>query len=134
MRCSAAMVHKRDHLAQIGCMAAYAADHRLPARHFATLWQDDSPQPRRDGDCRMRVRHISRLALVPREEYTTAGMASKADETRSGRATSFLRFRQAAIPQLEFRILGRILLHAALVGLAAGLLGSMFFVALEFVQ
>src|SRR5262249_40696897 len=43
-------------------------------------------------------------------------------------------FGREALPQLEFKILGRIVLHAALVGLAAGLLGSLFFVALEIVQ
>ncbi len=61
-------------------------------------------------------------------------MASKTREARNGRGASFLRFRQAGLPQLEFRILGRILLHAAAVGLAAGLVGSLFFVALEVVQ
>src|SRR5579859_6438328 len=61
-------------------------------------------------------------------------MVSRARDTGNGRATSFLRFRQARLPLLEFRILGRILLHAVVVGLAAGLVGSLFFVALELVQ
>jgi CIC family chloride channel protein len=37
-------------------------------------------------------------------------------------------------PPLDLRILGRTLLHAALVGLAAGLIGAGFFAALEVVQ
>src|ERR1700759_2173345 len=40
-----------------------------------------------------------------------------------------------AAPQpIEFQILGRVLLHAALVGAAAGLLGSPFFAGVEAVQ
>src|SRR3954471_11121071 len=35
---------------------------------------------------------------------------------------------------LDLRIVGRMLLHAALVGLAAGLAGAAFFAALEWVQ
>ena len=38
------------------------------------------------------------------------------------------------MPQLELRSLGRMLLHAALVGAVTGTVGSIFFVALEFVQ
>src|SRR3954466_14357127 len=44
------------------------------------------------------------------------------------------RFRQVNLPQLEFRILGRMLLHAAAVGVAAGVVGSGFFALLELVQ
>ncbi|MGH7271840.1 MAG: chloride channel protein, partial [Polyangiaceae bacterium] len=40
----------------------------------------------------------------------------------------------AAQPPIEFQILGRVLLHSALVGAAAGLLGSLFFVGVEAVQ
>jgi CIC family chloride channel protein len=40
----------------------------------------------------------------------------------------------AARAPLEFQILGRVLLHAALVGAAAGLLGSLFFALVEAVQ
>lgn len=50
------------------------------------------------------------------------------------RSSSFLRLRQVTLPQLEFKILGRILLQAALVGLMCGLAGSLFFAALEVVQ
>src|SRR5689334_9027016 len=50
------------------------------------------------------------------------------------RAFSVLRLGAAAMPELEFRHLGRMLLHAALVGALTGLVGSLFFVALEFVQ
>src|SRR4051812_39989365 len=53
---------------------------------------------------------------------------------RSGRAFSFLRFRAVATPQLDLRYLGRIFLHAALVGAVTGLAGSLFFVALELTQ
>ena len=38
------------------------------------------------------------------------------------------------MPQLDFRFLGRMLLHAALVGAVAGSVGSLFFVTLEIVQ
>src|SRR5947208_16523487 len=47
---------------------------------------------------------------------------------------SVLRLRAAAVPQLEFRFLGRMLLHAALVGAVAGSVGSLFFVTLEVAQ
>ena len=40
----------------------------------------------------------------------------------------------AAPRPIEFQILGRVLLHAALVGAAAGLLGSLFFAGVEAVQ
>jgi chloride channel protein, CIC family len=51
-----------------------------------------------------------------------------------GRGFSVLRLGAAAVPGLDFRYLGRILLHAALVGAVTGLVGSLFFVALEVVQ
>ncbi|WP_394823717.1 chloride channel protein [Pendulispora albinea] len=41
--------------------------------------------------------------------------------------------RASASPQLDLQLLGRTLLHAALVGAAAGLAGTLFFAALEFV-
>jgi chloride channel protein, CIC family len=50
------------------------------------------------------------------------------------RGFSVLRLGAAAVPELEFRYLGRMLLHAALVGALTGLVGSLFFVALELVQ
>jgi chloride channel protein, CIC family len=55
---------------------------------------------------------------------------------RAGRSRGFsvLRLGAAAVPELEFRYLGRMLLHAALVGALTGLVGSLFFVALEIVQ
>jgi hypothetical protein len=39
-----------------------------------------------------------------------------------------------ATPPLDLRLLGRTLLHAALVGLAAGLVGAGFFAGLEYTQ
>jgi CIC family chloride channel protein len=51
-----------------------------------------------------------------------------------GRGFSILRLRAAAVPQLELRYLGRVLLHAALVGAVTGVAGTVFFVALEVVQ
>src|SRR4051794_32544399 len=55
---------------------------------------------------------------------------------RAERARGFnvLKLRAAAVPQLEMRVLGRILLHAALVGAVAGTVGSLFFLALEVAQ
>jgi len=50
------------------------------------------------------------------------------------RGFSILRLRASATPQLDLRFLGRMLLHAALVGAVAGTIGSLFFVALEVVQ
>jgi CIC family chloride channel protein len=50
------------------------------------------------------------------------------------RAFSVLRLGAAAVPELEFKNLGRMLLHAALVGALTGLVGSLFFLALEIVQ
>jgi chloride channel protein, CIC family len=50
------------------------------------------------------------------------------------RRFSVLRLGAAAVPELEFRYLGRMLLHAAVVGALTGLVGSIFFVALEVVQ
>lgn len=50
-----------------------------------------------------------------------------------GSAPMFRIPRVAASP-LELRLLGRMLLHAAVVGVAAGIAGSLFFAALEFVQ
>jgi CIC family chloride channel protein len=48
--------------------------------------------------------------------------------------TALRRLLDAARTPLEFQILGRVLLHAALVGAAAGLLGSLFFAGVEAVQ
>ncbi|MGO8995138.1 MAG: chloride channel protein [Polyangiaceae bacterium] len=51
------------------------------------------------------------------------------------RMTKLLRKRSAAVAApLGFQILGRMLLHAALVGAAAGLIGSLFVAGLEIVQ
>jgi chloride channel protein, CIC family len=51
-----------------------------------------------------------------------------------GRPLPFGTLLGAMAPPLDLRILGRTLLHTALVGLAAGLIGAAFFVALEFAQ
>jgi CIC family chloride channel protein len=56
------------------------------------------------------------------------------ERVERARGFSILRLRAAAVPQLELRHLGRVLLHAALVGAVTGLAGSLFFVALEVVQ
>jgi CIC family chloride channel protein len=50
------------------------------------------------------------------------------------RLTALRRLLDAARAPIEFQILGRVLLHAALVGAAAGLLGSLFFAGVEAVQ
>src|SRR5512133_1369314 len=51
-----------------------------------------------------------------------------------GRARSALAALWPRPPPLDLRILGRTLLHAALVGTVAGLLGAAFFAALEGAQ
>lgn len=53
---------------------------------------------------------------------------------RGGKSFSFARLRAAAIPELDLRYLGRVLLHAVLVGAVAGAVGTLFFVALEYAQ
>ena len=50
------------------------------------------------------------------------------------RLLAFRRLLGAAQAPIEFQILGRVLLHAALVGAAAGLLGSLFFAGVEAMQ
>ncbi|HEY8040296.1 MAG TPA: chloride channel protein, partial [Polyangiaceae bacterium] len=50
------------------------------------------------------------------------------------RLTALRRLLDTARTPLEFQILGRVLLHAALVGAAAGLLGSLFYAVVEAVQ
>jgi CIC family chloride channel protein len=50
------------------------------------------------------------------------------------RLTALRRLLDAARTPIEFQILGRVLLHAALVGAAAGLMGSLFFAGVEAVQ
>src|SRR4051812_18896704 len=75
-------------------------------------------------------------ALSPQRQSCQHGRTSMAVPGRVERARGFsvLRLRAAAVPQLEMRYLGRVLLHAALVGAITGLAGSLFFVALEVVQ
>src|SRR5438046_10659525 len=50
------------------------------------------------------------------------------------RGFSVFKLRAAAAPQLDLRFLGRMLLHAALVGAVSGGVGSLFFVTLEIAQ
>jgi CIC family chloride channel protein len=50
------------------------------------------------------------------------------------RLLAFRRLLDAARAPIEFQILGKVLLHAALVGAAAGLLGSLFFAGVEAMQ
>ena len=51
-----------------------------------------------------------------------------------GRSTPLGAVLGAMAPPLDLRILGRTLLHTATVGLAAGLVGAVFFAALEYAQ
>src|SRR6516165_10669012 len=50
------------------------------------------------------------------------------------RLVALRRLLDAARTPIDFQILGRVLLHAALVGAAAGLMGSLFFAGVEAVQ
>src|ERR1022692_4271316 len=59
---------------------------------------------------------------------------SSLPRTAVRRLTAFRALLGTARTPLEFQILGRVLLHAALVGAAAGLLGSLFFAGVEAVQ
>ena len=68
-------------------------------------------------------------------EHARAGPASSVPGPTLRRMTRLLRKRSAAVTApLDFQILGRVLLHAALVGAAAGLVGSLFVALLEVVQ
>jgi CIC family chloride channel protein len=59
---------------------------------------------------------------------------ASAPRTVPRRLRAFRRLFESARAPLELQILGRVLLHAALVGAAAGLLGSLFFAGVEGVQ
>ena len=61
-------------------------------------------------------------------------MASLKQWFRDSRAREALSFLPDAASSVELRIVGRTLLHAALVGAAAGLVGAAFFAGLEYVQ
>jgi chloride channel protein, CIC family len=61
-------------------------------------------------------------------------MQVRSASVRRAITNSFMRFGAAATPQIDLRNIGRTLLHAAAVGAAAGLTGSLFFFALEHVQ
>jgi chloride channel protein, CIC family len=61
-------------------------------------------------------------------------MEQTTPERKGGRSFSFARLRAAAIPELDLRYLGRVLLHAVLVGAVAGAVGTLFFIALEYTQ
>src|SRR3974390_3069046 len=50
------------------------------------------------------------------------------------RLLALRRLMDSARAPLELQILGRVLLHAALVGVAAGLMGSLFFAVVESIQ
>jgi CIC family chloride channel protein len=60
--------------------------------------------------------------------------STKLPQTTLRRLRALSRLVQATRAPIEFQILGRFLLHAALVGAAAGLMGSLFFAAVEAVQ
>src|SRR6188472_3375637 len=53
---------------------------------------------------------------------------------RAGRQSPLAAALGAVAPPLDLRILGRTLLHTALVGFVAGLLGAAFFAGLEYTQ
>ena len=57
--------------------------------------------------------------------------AARSNGEKGGKLSSAFGF---AAPPLDLRLVGRTLLHAALVGLAAGLVGAAFFAALEYTQ
>jgi chloride channel protein, CIC family len=61
-------------------------------------------------------------------------MQDRSSSTRRAITNSFMRLGAAATPQIDLKNIGRMLLHAAAVGAAAGLTGSLFFYALEHVQ
>jgi hypothetical protein len=84
----------------------------------------------------LRCGHLVARLCRPGASRASMGPLSMAVPERVERARGFsvLRLRAAAVPQLEMRYLGRVLLHAALVGAITGLAGSLFFVALEVVQ
>ncbi len=60
--------------------------------------------------------------------------SARAPLTAIGRLRAILALGSAQTTPLEFQLLGRTLLHAALVGAAAGLAGSLFFAGLDLVQ
>jgi chloride channel protein, CIC family len=64
------------------------------------------------------------------EPATPSGLARPAHR----RLVAFRRLLSGARAPIDLQILGRVLLHAALVGAAAGLLGSLFFTGVEAVQ
>jgi CIC family chloride channel protein len=60
--------------------------------------------------------------------------STKLPRTSLPRLRALQRLIQGTRAPIEFQILGRVLLHAALVGAAAGLMGSAFFAAVEAIQ
>lgn len=66
----------------------------------------------------------------PYPERSTSTSAS----TSTGRSFSFFGLRLVRAPELDLRYLGRVLLHSALVGAAAGVLGTAFYLGLELAQ
>src|SRR6187551_1655142 len=74
---------------------------------------------------------MSTPTLPPEPE---AGAGDRRTTKRSGRASPFAAVLGAVSPPLDLRILGRTLLHTALVGFVAGLIGAGFFAGLEHTQ
>jgi CIC family chloride channel protein len=68
------------------------------------------------------------------ERSTTAERPVTGERTTTTERSLLKLFGSSEIVPLDFRILGRTLLHAAVVGAAAGLLGAAFFAGLEYTQ
>ena len=94
-----------------------------PCSGLAPAAWEEAPEGRREKP--------APSGLTSRRLSQTMALSERAGRSRG---LSVLRLGAAAVPELEFRYLGRMLLHAALVGALTGLVGSLFFVALEIVQ
>jgi len=71
---------------------------------------------------------------IPPPADTTAPADERRESKRSGRQWPLAAALGAVAPPLDLRILGRTLLHTALVGFLAGLVGAAFFAGLEYTQ
>lgn len=81
---------------------------------------------------RSRETRTSRILRTPAPGRTTAPPPIRSAALR--RLATLFRAGTATRGPIEFQILGRVLLHAALVGAAAGLVGSLFVAGLEITQ
>src|SRR5262249_15526423 len=90
--------------------------------------------PRRWRDC-WRISDGDSRRTVDCDERSPKGMMIPDRVKRSGRwERGILWLLRTNEAPLDFRILGRSLFHAALVGAAAGLVGAAFFAGLEYLQ